>query len=120
MTSNVEDVAAAFPNSFEVMDYYETPISIESIQLIALSTLGLWVAFNNLTPLVTQLGFVIRWSSERNDSILSLYTERNIMSLVADIIEVALGVWLFLRPWQFQGWIEKFKPKGDADAGVAN
>ncbi len=28
-----------------------------------------------------------------------------------DIIQFALGIWLFLRPWQFQGWIEKFKPK---------
>jgi hypothetical protein len=91
-----------------MMDYYETPISIESIELVAFSLLGLWAAMSSIPALVKEInsalenpiyqtvGSVVRWS------------------ILPHIIELGLGIWLFLRPWQFQGWIEKFKPKDDS------
>jgi hypothetical protein len=87
------------------MDYYETPISIESIELVAFSLVGLLVAFPALTRVIGGL----------NDILLKLpYHDLSfdIHSILPNAIQSGLGIWLFLRPWQFQGWIEKFKPKG--------
>ena len=96
--------------NIEIMDYYETPISNEGIQLIAFSLIGAWEVFTHLYSIfgIAQL-FI---ESGQKNSVIDLYRSAiGIRELAASIIQLALGVWLFLRPWQFQGWIEKFKPK---------
>lgn len=87
-----------------IQDYYETPLSIEGIQLIAISIVGLWCALTRLSSLVQHLVDIITTPRFFSAMISWPY-------LIADIITVGLGAWLFLRPWQFQQWIEKLKPK---------
>jgi hypothetical protein len=92
----------------EIMDYYEAPISMESIEILLLCLVGLWTAFAAIPNVVREINDAIEnpmfsyglWISIR-------------WHILPDFIQLALGIWLFLRPWQFQGWIEKFKPKGD-------
>ena len=91
-----------------IMDYYETPISIESIELVAFSLLGLWAIIISIPTLVKEvnvsldgpiyysIGNSIRWA------------------IMPHLIQFGVGIWLFLRPWQFQGWIEKFKQKDES------
>jgi hypothetical protein len=94
----------------EMMDYYETPISMESIQVVAFSVLGLWVAMDSLPTVVREsYMFLLNPFPTGRDSM---------MWVVPYLLQLALGVWLFLRPWQFQGWIEKFKPQHDKDENM--
>ncbi len=37
-----------------MMDYYETPISMESIQIVAFSVVGIWVAMDSLPTIVRE------------------------------------------------------------------
>lgn len=84
-------------------DYYETPLSKESIELVAFSVVGLWAVFNRLPYLFRVIGSVVG----------SGYFYLNwitVGALLPDLVQVSLGLWLFLRPWQFQEWIEQLKP----------
>ncbi|HET6400768.1 MAG TPA: hypothetical protein VFH95_05145 [Candidatus Kapabacteria bacterium] len=96
------------------VDYYETPLSAESLQTVAFSLTGLWAIFNNLPHLVRELDVTFGGAipPASNWYAMSLW--------LPDTIVVALGLWLFLRPWQFQGWIEKFKPKAASTGEIAN
>jgi uncharacterized membrane protein len=112
----VEGVSEHIPGVIEMQDYYETPVTKESIELIAFSVVGLWAAFSYLPRLLSVLvGYFD--SSSALSRLSGLYS---ISTIFGDAIPVALGLWLFLRPWQFQGWIEKFKPKGNSTEEIAN
>ena len=93
-----------------VMDYYETPISIESIGLVAFSLLGLWAAVTSVPTSVKEINSALV-STIYDYSISSVIIR---WSILPHLIEFGIGIWLFLRPWQFQGWIEKFKRKDDS------
>jgi len=102
-----DSASKSIPEAIEMQDYYETPLSKESVELVAFSVLGLWAVFSSLPRLLNEI--VRYFDSSLSFSRLSgLYS---ISSILGEAIPVVLGVWLFLRPWQFQGWIEKFKPK---------
>jgi hypothetical protein len=90
------------PEVFEVQDYYETPVSLEGIQLIAFSVVGLWAVFDHIPSLLKDLNFLLSPLGDSKSALRWLYPE---------ILVVGLGVWLFLRPWQFQDFIRKFWPK---------
>jgi hypothetical protein len=100
----VERASENIPEIIGIQDYYETPLTKESVEIVAISVVGLWATFNQLPHLFKVLDLVISPIS----FFLNWFTIR---MLLPDLIQVALGIWLFLRPWQFQGWIEKFKPK---------
>jgi hypothetical protein len=93
-----------------MMDYYETPISEEGIQLVAFSVVGLWAIFNILPSLVREIDMVAMDMFRTKEEVFKF--------LLPQLLQFALGVWLFLRPWQFQGWIKKFKPQHDRDEHV--
>jgi hypothetical protein len=114
LTDDAEDITERPANSFEIMDYYETPISIESLELIAFSIMGIWAVFTYTPRLLDDIALAVE-SEGKNAMVFNTFRDfwRNITAMLGNVIEVALGIWLFLRPWQFQGWIEKFKPKGD-------
>ncbi len=96
----------------EMIDYYETPISMESIQTLAFSVVGLWAALTALTTLLREINISLT---------APIYSsEFSLEFILPSAIQLCLGVWLFLRPWQFQGWIEKFKPKGETDEEVSS
>jgi len=92
--------------TFEVQDYYETPISFESAQILAFSILGLWLAVTELPSFLATLDLRIQVSSLTG----------NYWSLITHFIPIAIGIWLFLHPWQIQEWIRKFWPK-EAESG---
>ena len=93
-----------------MMDYYETPISMESIQIVAFSVVGIWVAMDSLPTIVREsYMFLLGPFPSGQDAMLWI---------VPYLLQFVLGVWLFLRPWQFQGWIEKFKPQHDKDENM--
>ncbi len=114
-TDDVENISEDSPMSFEIMDYYETPISKESIESIAFSLIGAWAIFNYLPRFMSWVEFIIQLI-RGNPNVTGLFSvERVSIDFFSGIIQVGLGIWLFLRPWQFQGWIEKFKPKEDTE-----
>jgi hypothetical protein len=115
-TNEAEDTTEKPANSFEIMDYYETPISNESLELIAISIIGIWAVLTYAPRLSDDIVFVVE-SVGSHATVYNTFRDfwRSITALFVGVAEVGLGVRLFLRPWQFQGWIEKFKPKGDAD-----
>lgn len=90
-------------------NYYEAPVSIQNITELAFSFIGILEVFNSLPRLIGGI----------QDSLFRLPfhdTAFDLHVIVPPTIEVCLGLWLFLRPWQFQEWIERFKPK----AAVSN
>jgi hypothetical protein len=106
--SDEASMVEAQNNSNEVpeeTDYFEAPITMEAIQLVAFSVIGLWVAFNAFPNLIREVTLFFTGSS--------FLAKLSVEWLIPYLIQIVLGVWLFLRPWQFQGWIEKFKPKED-------
>ncbi len=113
----VEGVSEHIPGAIEKMqDYYETPLSKESVELIAFSVVGLWATFSYLPRLLSVLvGYFD--SSSALSRLTGLYS---ISTICGDVIPIILGLWLFLRPWQFQGWIEKLKPKAASTDEIAN
>lgn len=100
----VEGVSEKLPDVIEIQDYYETPLSKESLEIVVFSAIGLFVSLNTLLGFIREIVFFnpllfsMRWNWE---------------FLIPYSIQLALGIWLFLRPWQFQAWVEKFKPKPD-------
>ncbi|MFI5201125.1 MAG: hypothetical protein ACHQNE_01900 [Candidatus Kapaibacterium sp.] len=60
-TEATERVEAPYQEeNSELMDYYETPLSIESIELVAFSVVGLWVAINALPSLTRSIEMMMR------------------------------------------------------------
>jgi hypothetical protein len=117
-TDDVEKISEDSPKSFEIMDYYETPISKESLEIIAFSLIGAWAIFNYLPRFLSWVEFIIELI-RGNPIVTSLFSlERLASDLFASVIQFSLGIWLFLRPWQFQEWIEKFKPQHDKDENM--
>ncbi len=104
----VEGVSEKLPDVIEIQDYYETPISKESIEIVAFSAIGLWMALSSLPWFFRELWLI--------NPFFPVWT--NIGFFVPYTLQFVAGIWLFLRPWQFQGWIEKFKPQHDNDKSV--
>jgi hypothetical protein len=98
---NVPTVGSIGSETFEVQDYYETPISFEGVQILAFSILGLWLVVTELPSFMATLDLRIQVSSFAG----------NYWTLITHFIPIVFGLWLFLRPWQFQQWIWKFWPK---------
>jgi hypothetical protein len=100
----VEGLSERLPDVIEIQDYYETPLTKESVEVIAFSVVGLWATFTYLPHLLRDIEMSLMTKSFAIESI-------SINLLLPDLIQLALGIWLFLRPWQFQGWIEKIKAR---------
>jgi hypothetical protein len=95
----------------EKPDYYETPVSSESLQIVAFSLLGAWAVIYNLPTLLSILSmFFISRNKSGRDPFMDDF-QRDIPRLISHAVVIALGIYLFLRPWQFQEWIWKFWPK---------
>ncbi|HEX5316056.1 MAG TPA: hypothetical protein VFX22_05340 [Candidatus Kapabacteria bacterium] len=90
-----------------MQDYYDAPLTKDCVEQTAFSMVGLWVAFTYLPRLLSVLVGYFN-SSSALSRLTGLYS---ISTICGDAVPFILGLWLFLRPWQFQGWIEKFKPK---------
>jgi hypothetical protein len=92
------------------VNFYETQISMNGLEQLGLCLLGLFEAFNALPSVIrdiVELTFPLLGFGKAGIDFQAFA----IRVSPQDIITFILGVWLFLRPWQFQGWIEKFKPK---------
>ncbi len=104
----VEGLSEKLPDVIEIQDYYETPLTKESLEIVVYSGIGLWVALNSLPYLIRIIVNVI--------PVFGFMVWNNIEYLIPGLLQFVVGIWLFLRPWQFQGWIEKFKSKPDEKA----
>gem|GEM_PF-7089021 len=100
----IEGVSEKLPEVIEIQDYYEAPLTKESIEIVVFSAIGLYISLNALLGFLREIVFF---------NPLLFDTRINWEFLFPYSVQLVLGVWLFLRPWQFQGWIEKFKPKPD-------
>jgi hypothetical protein len=112
MTAQIEADSEEVCATSKIKNNFNYPISKGTIELIAFSAIGLWVAFNQV-PKLLQDSSLVRTITTGNGNPFSAMFAREFerSKSLEDIIQFALGIWLFLRPWQFQGWIEKFKPK---------
>ena len=112
ITSQSEDAKKYSVNVETTRAYYDSELSRKSIELILFSGIGLWTIFHQLPQIAKDSDFVFGVTNDITSPFATLFREGFIRErLVEDLIPIVFGLWLFLRPWQFQGWIEKFKPK---------
>jgi hypothetical protein len=87
-------------------DPYDSPLTTNSITQIAFSAIGLSTSLTLLPHLLHSFrSITLGFDTES-------YFDRPswIGDLLPELIPLAIGIWLFLRPWQWQQWLSKLKP----------
>ncbi len=88
----------------EIIEYYETPLSAESIELVAFGLFGLHEVLNALPEITRELqGYFAEGA----------YHTFTLDQILPMLFQFGVGLWLLLRPWQLQDWIAKFRNSGE-------
>lgn len=106
-TAPQSDSAMDSSSEIEIIDYYETPVSAEALQILAFSLFGLHEVLNAI-PQVLREGQLFFEEGG--------YYRFDPNSILPILFQFVGGFWLLLRPWQLQEWIAKFRPAEESDA----
>lgn len=90
-------------------DPYSARLTPEVITQVAFSVIGLFAALQSLPRLLRDLQRAIEPFGHST-------TDLNIAYLLPEGLTLSIGVWLFLRPWQWQQWVWKLRMAHDEDA----